>query len=162
MRRLMMMVAAVGALCGMTAFGQTAPSPATTAPAAAAPAEQEQHIWRAHRDFEIIQRALREGMHDAATLQLVSQALTDRTTVLQSELNRVSQLQALVAAIQGGNGAAIREARQAVRTVTETVVANAKKFSEDCRAILEHLQSVHPEGRRQLQGAGAAPATTSQ
>jgi hypothetical protein len=162
MRRLMTMVAAVGALCGMTAFGQTTPSPATTAPAAAAPAEQEQLIWRAHRDFEIIQRALREGMHDATTLQLLSQALTDRTTLLQSELNRVSQLQALVAAIQGGNGPAIREARQAVRTATESVVANARKFSEDCRAILEHLRSLHPEGRRQPPTTGAAPGATSQ
>ena len=162
MRRLMTMVVAVGAMCGMMVFGQTAPSPATTTPAPGGPSEQEQHIWRAHRDFEIIQRAITEGMHDAVTLQLVSQALTDRTTLLQSELNRVSQLQALVTAIQGGNAAAIREARQAVKTATETVVANAKTFSEDCRAILEHLRTVRPQGRRQQQGSGAAPATTGQ
>jgi hypothetical protein len=158
MRRLMTIAVAVGALCGMTAFAQTESSTATTGQMPGAPPEQ-MNIMRAHRDAEILHRAIMEGMHDPTTLQLVSQALTDRTAVLQSELNRVAQLQALVAAIQGGNRAAIQAAREAVRTATETVEANAKTFSEECRAIREHLQSVPHPGRRQPPGSGGTPTT---
>jgi hypothetical protein len=162
MSRLMAMIAGAAALCGMTAFGYTGASTATTATASGEPAELEQHIVGAHRDLAIIHRALVEGMHDATTLQLVSQALTDRTTLLQSELNRVSQLQALVTAIQGGNQAAVREARQAVRTATRTVVANAKTFSEDCRASRERLQSLPHSGHHGSPQSGGAHGTTSE
>jgi hypothetical protein len=160
MRGLMMIAAGVAALCGMTTLGQTS-SPVTTVPGGGMPVEQEQHILAAHRDFWIIHRALIEGMHDLTTLQLLSQALTDRTTLLQSELNRVSQLQALVAAIQGGNAAAIRQARQAVRAATETVVANARIFSQACNAIRERLESLpHPE-RHHPPATGPAQGATN-
>ncbi len=160
MRRLMTMAVAAAALCGMTAFGQTAPSTAPTAPGQGGASEQE-HIMRAHNDAEILHRAIMEGMHDPTTLQLVTQALTDRTAVLQADLNRVTQLQALVTAIQGGNRAAIQAAREAVKTATEAVVANAKTFSEDCRAIREHLQSMPHPGRRVPPGTGGTPAGTN-
>ena len=104
---------------------------------------------RAHREAEILHRAILEGVHDPTTLQLLNQALTDRTALLQSDLNRVAQLQALVTAIQGGNRAAIQAAREAVKTATEAVVAKAKTFSEDCRVIREHLQSQPRPERRQ-------------
>jgi hypothetical protein len=160
MRKLMTMALAVTALCGMTAFAQTAPSPATTSPMPGTPPEQE-HIMRAHRDAELLHRAIMEGMHDPATLQLVTQALTDRTTQLQADLNRVTQLQALVTAIQGGNKAAIQAARETVKTATEAVITDAKTFSEDCRAIREHLQSLPHPGRRLPPGTGATPAGTN-
>jgi len=157
MRRLMAMAVAVGALCALTAFAQTESGTGTTGQMPGAPPEQT-NILRAHRDAEILHRAIMEGMHDPTTLQLVSQALTDRTAVLQAELNRVAQLQALVTAIQGGNRAAIQAARAAVRTATETVEADAKTFSEDCRAIYEHLRSVPHPGRRQPPGSSQPPA----
>ena len=157
MRKLMAMAVAAATLCGMTAFAQTEPSTATTGQMPGAPLEQ-MNIMRAHREAELLHRAIMEGMHDPVTLQLVSQALTDRTAELQSEINRVAQLQALVTAIQGGNRAAIQAARAAVRTATETVEANAKTFCEDCRAIWEHLRSVQHPGRRQPPGSGGTPA----
>jgi len=161
MRRLMTMAVAAAVLCGITAFAQTTPSPATTAPMPGALTEQE-YIMRAHREAEILHRAILEGMHDPTTLQLVTQALTDRTALLQSDLNRVTQLQAFVTAVQGGDRTAIQAAREAVRTATEAVVARARTFSEDCRAIREHLQSVPHPGRRQPPNFGGTPATTNQ
>jgi Lhr-like helicase len=162
MSRLMAMIAGAAALCGMTAFGYTGSSTATTATASGETEELEQHAVRTAHEFAIIHRALAEGMHDATTLQLVSQALTDRTTLLESELNRVSKLQALVTAIQGGNRTAIQEARQAVRTATQTVVANANTFSQDCRAIRERLQSLPHTGHRESPQSGGANATTNE
>ena len=156
MRKLMTMVVGVAALCGMTAFADTTPgtAPVTTATTTVVP---DEHIMRAHREAEILHRAIMEGAHDPATLPLLTKALTDRTTLLQSELDRVAKLQALVPAIQGADKAAIKTAREAVKASTETVVASAKTFSEDCKAIREHLKSMPRHERH----TGPTPDATS-
>jgi hypothetical protein len=101
-----------------------------------------------------------EGAHDQTTLQLVDQALTDRATLLQSELDRVTKLQAVVTAMQAGDKPAIQAARDAAKTSMEAVVASAKIFSQDVRKIREHLRSVQREGRPTPPSSGATPATT--
>jgi hypothetical protein len=162
MRKLVTTAVGVAVLCGMTAFAQSTPSTTqSTPPTMGMMNTDQQHIMGAHRDAEFIHRAIMEGAHDPETLQLVSQALTDRTTLLQSELNRVAQLQALVTALQGGDKAAIQAARETLKTATETVVANAKTFAQDCKAIREHLQSIPHEGWRPRQGSGGTPGTTA-
>ena len=159
MRKLVMTIVGVAALCGMTAFAQTAPTtPPTT------PAVPEDHAMRAHRESEVLHRALMEGMHDPATLALLTKALTDRTTLLNSQLDHVTKLQAVVTAMQGGDKAAIKTAREAAKSSMETVEANAKILSEDCQAIREHLKSApHPGLGRQRTppGSGSTPGATS-
>ena len=90
--------------------------------------------------MQLITRAIREAAQNSALVPLVNQALTDRTTLLQSELNRVAQLQALLTAVQGGNKAAIESAREAVRTASQTVETNMRAFREDCTAIREKIR----------------------
>jgi predicted nucleic acid-binding Zn-ribbon protein len=90
--------------------------------------------------MQLIINAIRDAAQNPALVPLLNQALTDRTTLLQSEIARVAQLQALLTAIQGGNKAAIQSAREALRTASETVEANMKTFREDCRAIREHMR----------------------
>jgi hypothetical protein len=165
MRKLMTMVVGVVALCGMTAVAQPVPSatpgvppslPSTVAPMGIN--SDEIHLMRANSDAGIIHRAMMEGVHDPATLELVAKALTDRTTLLKSELDRVAKFQALVTALQAGDKAAVETAKEAVRTSTGMVVANAKAFSQDCKAIREHLQR---HGRPPLPpSTGATPGTT--
>jgi hypothetical protein len=158
MRKLMAAVVGVAALCGMTAFAQTAPS----APPAAPPTtvSPDEHIMRAHREGQMLQHALMEGIHDPALLPLISKALTDRTTLLQSELDHVAKLQALVTAIQSGDKTAIQTAREAAKASLETVVANAKILSEDCKAIREAMPHREHHERHTTPGSGSTPAAT--
>lgn len=138
MRKLATTVVAVAVLCGMTAFAQTS-TPATT------PGENPEGRFRpggpgGEPEMQLIANAIREAAQNPALAPLISQALTDRTALLQAEIARVAQLQALLTAVQGGNKATIPAAREAVKTATETVEANMKTFREDCRAIREHIR----------------------
>ncbi|MGD1000202.1 MAG: hypothetical protein ABSA67_05830 [Candidatus Brocadiia bacterium] len=138
MLKLMTLVVGVAALCGTMAFAQTS-APATTA------GENPEGRFRppppgGDPEMQLIINAIRDAAQNPALVPLLNQALTDRTTLLQSEIARVAQLQALLTAIQGGNKAAIQSAREALRTASETVEANMKTFREDCRAIREHMR----------------------
>lgn len=138
MRKLVTAVVGVAALCGMTAFAETPSKPPVTA---------SEHIMSAHAEAEVLHAALMESRHDTVTLGLLEQAFKDRTTLLQSELDRVEKAQATLAAMKSGDKASIEQAREAMKAVRETVVANAKTFSADCMAIRKHLQSVQHEGK---------------
>ena len=102
MRKLV--TAAVGGGSVVRDDGFCANTPTATPPVTAS----TEHIMWLMREAEMLHRALMEGRHDPATLQLLDQALTDRTTLLQAELDRVAKAQALVTAIQGGDRAASR------------------------------------------------------
>jgi hypothetical protein len=156
MRKFVTLIAGVSLLCGMTALAQSnAPGGGTSQ---GNPVDEQ--IAQAHRMAGILVRAIREGVQDPATWPLVSKALTDRTAMLNAELNRVAMLQALFTAAQGGDRAAIQTARGNLRTATETVAEAAKKFTQDIGAIRIHLQSE----RGANPGAGgtgtAAPQST--
>lgn len=151
MKKFVMLLAGVAVLCGVTALAQ--PKPGGRGPQGGSPVldPTEEQIARAHHMYGLLVRAIREGEHDAATWPLVTKALADRTTMLQAELNRVSKLEALLTAFQGGDKNAIQAARQDVKTATETVAAAAKTFMEDAGGIRDHLKSEH----------GAQPGATT-
>jgi hypothetical protein len=157
MHRLMTMAVGVAALCGMTAFAQpvgtnqpTPRMPRGTLPPPPEPLTSDEHILFAHSEAEVLHRALMEGAHDPAMLKLADKALADRATLLQSELDRVTKLRALVTAIQSGDKAALGMAREDVKTSMEAMVANAKIFLQDVNAIREHLRP--PRRQRQIPG----------
>jgi len=157
MRKFAAMVVGVAVFCAAATLAQAQSTSAGTVPPG--PGEKwEEHVGRAHRDAWILQHALMEAKRDPAVLPLVTQALTDRTTLLQAELDHVSKLQAVVTAIQGGDKEAIKTAREAAKASVETVFADAKIFNKDCKAIREQLHLEHPGHGGQPM---PAPATTN-
>jgi len=154
MRKLATTVVGMAVLCGMTAFAQ----PATTGTPSTTPGENPPpHAWQprpgGEPEMDLIHNAIREVEENPALAPLVSQALTDRAALLQSELARITQLQALLTAIQGGDKAAIQAAHEALKTSSETVEANRKTFREACRAIREAMP------RREHHERHTAPAS---
>jgi len=152
MRKLVTAAAAVAVLCGMTALAQTPTKP---------PMASDEHIMMAHGEAELLHRALLESKHDPETLKLLDQALTDRTTMLQAELDRTTKAVAYVKAMRGGDKAAIQETKDALKGSLETVAAAAKTFSADCWAIREHLRSMREDEGKRAHGSSGAPAVTN-
>jgi len=150
MRKLVTAAAAVAVLCAMTAFAQTPSS---------RPMASDEHIMMAHGEAELLHRALLESKHDPETLKLLDQALADRTTMLQAELDRTSKAGAYVKAMKSGDKAATDAAKEALKASAQTVLADAKTFSADCMAIREHLQSLEPPHTRP--SSAGAPAATN-
>jgi hypothetical protein len=146
----------------MTAFAQTA---TTGAPATTTGGNPAGRAWQspggagADPEMALIHAAIREAEENPALLPLLSQALTDRTALLNSELNTTAQLQALITAIQGGNTADIKTAWEAVRTARETVEGNAKTFREACRAVRQQMRH---RPRREPPTSGGTPGATGE
>ena len=94
MRKLMTTVMGVAALCGMTALAQTPPStPPTSGPTTGGNPEGRMRQGSGDREMEVIHHAISEAARtsDSTTLQLLTRALTDRTTLLNSEINVTAQ-----------------------------------------------------------------------
>jgi len=139
MRKLATMVVGMVVLWGMTASAQPASAPP--------PMTQHEHILYAANEMEMLHIALMEGKHDPTTLKLVHKALEDRQEMLRADMERLEKHRAVAIAMEKGDEQELSQAREALKGSHEIMVAKAKAFNADCKAVREHLKLKVGEGQ---------------
>jgi len=159
MTKLAALVAGVAVLFGMTALAQT------TATGGGKPESEqaawirgEQQIEQAHHMAAMLHNIVAKAEPDPATRPLMLKAFADRKVMLQTELERVTKLEALHTAVQEADRNAIERARENLKGSNEAVLAAAKAFIADFEAI--HHTLVEHGAKTGAAGTGtAAPET---
>jgi hypothetical protein len=95
---------------------------------------------------QILTIACTEGWaaRDEETQKLVDKMLADLKVMIQTELGRVGALEELTQAARGGDEAAVKEAMQKVRTVTEKLRQDGEAANKDFKALVERLRRLRP------------------